>query len=392
MLQWEEDMPFEEADSNDDGDEGHGVGTETAFTNDELDSARGFFMTQQHVRPNLYDHHSYYSEKDYKLKKNGSGGIRQSAYRDKEEHLVQTALDRIRRAQALGKSNVRLTKPELDALERKQRKNQATGRNPGFPERPAQRLSDTTQHGLAAVEPQSSKRRVVPTNFEQDYTGPTVYGRTASQTTPPLNTPENQINLISGYYSGTGTESYNLSMPRRTGSHDQQHQNASPSASQLRDPQKRYFSVPEIFRSSPATDTPAFSRRLPDDPRWNPRPRSASSAQPYISRDIQHSENTPSLRHITPTRPQGRRRVLGWSEPYLITPGRGIRPSLAVTTTQPQPSFLESRRSDGSISMATDVKDTVDDRYDDDRAELDYNPYEEPNTSPDFFYEQYPRR
>lgn len=43
----------------------------------------------------------------------------QLAMRDKEDQLVEKALERIRRAQMLGKKNVRLSQRELDALERR---------------------------------------------------------------------------------------------------------------------------------------------------------------------------------------------------------------------------------------------------------------------------------
>jgi hypothetical protein len=46
----------------------------------------------------------------------------QLAMKDKEEQLVEQALERIRRARVLGKRNVRLTQAELAALERKRRK------------------------------------------------------------------------------------------------------------------------------------------------------------------------------------------------------------------------------------------------------------------------------
>ncbi|KAL8918495.1 MAG: hypothetical protein Q9208_007302 [Pyrenodesmia sp. 3 TL-2023] len=49
----------------------------------------------------------------------------QVALRNKEDLLVQQALERIRRAQVLGKRNVKLTQPEIDALERKRRQDEA---------------------------------------------------------------------------------------------------------------------------------------------------------------------------------------------------------------------------------------------------------------------------
>ncbi|KAJ5774608.1 hypothetical protein N7457_009504 [Penicillium paradoxum] len=51
----------------------------------------------------------------------------QLALRDKEDQLVDNALERIRRAQVLGKNNVRLSQRELEALERKRQQADGSG-------------------------------------------------------------------------------------------------------------------------------------------------------------------------------------------------------------------------------------------------------------------------
>lgn len=51
----------------------------------------------------------------------------QLAMRDKEDQLVDKALERIRRAQMLGKKNVRLSQRELDALERRRQQTDRSG-------------------------------------------------------------------------------------------------------------------------------------------------------------------------------------------------------------------------------------------------------------------------
>lgn len=76
---------------------------------------------------------------DYDLYADGDSTVAyavQLAMKDKEEWLVDKALERIRRAQMVGKENVRLSRRELDALERKrmqtkpQRKS-VTSKGPG---------------------------------------------------------------------------------------------------------------------------------------------------------------------------------------------------------------------------------------------------------------------
>ena len=54
----------------------------------------------------------------------------QIALRDKEDILVEKALQRIRRAQELGKTNVRLSKSEIEALQRKREKDSRRAAQP----------------------------------------------------------------------------------------------------------------------------------------------------------------------------------------------------------------------------------------------------------------------
>ncbi|KPI45970.1 uncharacterized protein AB675_780 [Cyphellophora attinorum] len=71
-------------------------------------------------RSGKYDDDDNYSDED---EYNGSRGLvrrgqMQVMLRSKEDDLVERALERIRRARALGKTNVKLTQAEIDALER----------------------------------------------------------------------------------------------------------------------------------------------------------------------------------------------------------------------------------------------------------------------------------
>lgn len=389
MLQLEDDMRFEVVDSNE--DERHSIGIDTAFFGDGFDLTEGVLATQQQARPTYYDRHaSYPSETDMN---NNSGGVRQLAYRDKEEQLVQIAMERIRRAQALGESNVRLTKPELDALARKRRKNQTMGRNTALSRR-SSNPSNMNQRSSAVVEPKSSKRRVMLNNSGYDYSGPSIHGNSTSQVTAASLRHENQQDLFPGYFrdpqAGPYDDTSMLSGTRSAGSHSPLHQNPPPTASRPRDQQKRYFSVPKGFGSSPAAEIPAPSRRLPDDPNWIPRARSASSNQPYMTGDIPQSAYTPSPLNVAPSRPPARRSVFDNYKTHPSNWERGIQPPMAVTTP-PQLTFSRYEGSDEPMSIPSYANDSGDDGYNDYSAELDYVPYHEPDI-PRGPFEGYPRR
>lgn len=380
-FQLEDDMRFELVDSNE--DEGHGIGLGSSFTNNDIDSTEEDLATQREVRSTYYDHYaSRLSESTNSEPSSSSSGIRQLAYRDKEDQLVQIALDRIQRAQKLGERNVRLTKPELDALERKRRKNRAVGRNTAYPERSFS-PSGTHQRNLATVEPRSSKRRVMHNNSGYSYNGSTIQGNSASQVRPASPRHENQEDIIPENFGSPQVESYDLSMQPRMRSiisHGPQHQNPLPPTTRPRDRQKRYFSVPKGFGSSPAAEDPPLSRRLPDDPQWIPRARSASSNQPYRSGDASQSAYTPSPLNAAFSRPQVRRNVF---ENYRAQPsnwGRDTQSPMPGSTPS-QPHFSQFEGSNAPVSILSYGNDSEDAGYNDYSAESDYDAQNEPKMS-----------
>ena len=374
--QLEDDMRFESVESNE--DEGHRIGLDTAFTGDDLDITEGVLSTQQEARSTYYDRYaSYLSESTSSDPNSSSAGIRQLAYRDKEDQLVQIALDRIRRAQALGERNVRLTKLELDALERKRRKVHAIARNTALPERSSS-PSSMNQRNLAAVEPRSSKRRVIPNNSGYRYSEPSIQGNSASSARPVSPMHENQEDIFPEYLRDPQVESYDLSTQSRIrsiGSHSPLRQNPPLTTARPRDRQKRYFSVPKGFGLSLAAEDPPLSRRLPDDPQWIPRARSASSNQPYGGGDVPQSAYTPSSLNAF-SRPQARRSVF---ENYRTQPsnwGRDAQSPMTGTTST-QPVFSQFEGSDAPYSIRADAIDSEDGGYNDYSTDFDYVPRHE---------------
>lgn len=375
--QLEDDIRFESVDSNE--DEGHRIGLDTAFNGDDLNITEGFLATQEESRSTYHDRYTSYLSESTNLDPNSSSaGIRQLAYRDKEDQLVQIALDRIRRAQALGERNVRLTKPELDALERKRRKVHAIARNTALPERSSSPSSMNQRHS-AAVEPKSIKRRVMPNNSGYRYSEPSIQGSSASSARPVSPRHENQEDIFPEYSRGPQVESYDLSMQPRTrsiSSHSPLHQNLPLTAARPRDRQKRFFSVPKGFGLSPAAEDPTLSRRLPDDPQWIPRARSASLNQPYGTGDVPQSAHTPSTLNAGFSRPQARRSVF---ENYRTQPGNWGRDTQSPITgmTSPQPVFSQFEGSNASSSILSDANDSEDGGYDDYSTDFDYVPRHE---------------
>jgi PRA1 family protein 1 len=199
QREWEDSRRFEELESDSDEDEGV-----------DLDYQGNEKRQPQYDDPDDSD----YNE-------DGLGDIDnlQIAMREKEEILVARALARIRRAQELGKTNVKLTPAESEALERKLAKDRAKGRKP-------------------VVE---TKRLAAPkTSSKPNLTAPSSKKRNSQSS---LNTTKETAAASSSRTSSRSTSSQ--SIPTQ-----QQQQ-------------------PQQFRRRP----------LPDDPNW--RPRSSSSAQQF---------------------------------------------------------------------------------------------------------------
>ncbi|WEW60335.1 hypothetical protein PRK78_005820 [Emydomyces testavorans] len=166
----------------------------------------------------------------------------QLAMKDKEEQLVERALERIKRAQILGKSKVKLSQRELEALERR-RKNEAAKGLRG------------NKAGRAKGNPLSSPRSNAQWLHEAAYASATeahsgYYASTVQTSQPRPRTPS--VQSLRMQQPGTP--------PRIPGAYHLQD-----------DPSSR---PPSSGRGQP------LLRPLPDDPQWVPRSRSSSNAVP----------------------------------------------------------------------------------------------------------------
>ncbi|CAI7565004.1 unnamed protein product [Penicillium discolor] len=179
----------------------------------------------------------------------------QLAMRDKEDQLVDTALERIRRAQVLGKKNVRLSKRELEALERKRQQTDGTNRS--------RRPSAASVKGTSR--PSSRRSAVVaPEQLSGAY---------------PTFTPD----AHSTWARGTANSRPSSSSSARPRTPTTQSLRPQQSNSPLRPPYPPY--TPERFapnsRPQSMQQAPVFPRPLPDDPQWAPPYYNTMQMSPY---------------------------------------------------------------------------------------------------------------
>ncbi|KAG2419890.1 prenylated Rab acceptor 1 [Aspergillus terreus] len=145
----------------------------------------------------------------------------QLAMKDKEDWLVEKALERIRRAQRLGQKNVRLSKRELEALERKRSQTNGVRSHP-------------------AASPRGSSMNT------------------------PRKPPFTNGEVNDGYMPRARASGYQT--PPRSGSLRSPYATSSP-----RTPQQTPYSSP-LARSPVSVKSPTRARPLPDEPHWVPPP------------------------------------------------------------------------------------------------------------------------
>ncbi|KAI4160506.1 MAG: hypothetical protein L6R39_000212 [Caloplaca ligustica] len=326
---------FEELDSDD--DDGQGVTLAGSHFSDELNYTGADLGPYRRNRRKNDDKYDSNSTEDDDALEDRSAETMQLALRNKEDLLVQQALERIRRAQILGKRNVRLTQPEIDALERKRRQDEANRTRivPGSKQVNKRRSSSQLQ--LAGKDSKAGKRKsagLSPT-LERGYA---LEGRAA---TPPGKHgpgPDGRpIYAPMGYYPPTANLP-SSSRGSRPGSRTGSSANLQQPTPAL--PSNQYWSGQP--RHAPGYDhappSPSM-RRLPDDPHWDPRPRSASANYQYPA-DPQYHQPYPSLPPPnSPPYSQGRRIVSGPAEVQYPSISRRAVPMSSAHAASSDPSL-----------------------------------------------------
>jgi PRA1 family protein 1 len=345
---------------------------ELRFTGVDLSSSRA-----RRRKGIAYDEDSEYSEDE----DDGYGGQAhqmQVVLREKEDFLVERALERIRRARMLGKTNVKLSQAEVDALERAERiqkepdpprilkgKKAATTR-PRVEERKRSKSDKPSSNTppLKAIEP---RRKAKSSARDQPQPPQPPY--------PMLPSPDYGQSSGAMVYTPPGYYSANAQRPRssssRTGSRTassqslRQPQQHTPPLPQYQHPYHagRYFSNPDTaYAGRPPSNSSL--RSDPSDPHWEPRARSASNLVPHLVDQPPYPLYQPAPPQFDPRDPRfavppGPRIAPGPSDMYPVPQVPGYR--------HPQDEmFLYSPQSPGESNTTGDDDDEDDDDDDDD--------------------------
>ena len=209
--------------------------------------------------------------------------------KDKEDYLVERALERINRARALGKTNVKLSRAEIDALERAEQRLRSDPTPTYLPTKtspkskkpvPSRSRALTQRKGSKgeksasnspkpkAIEP--AKRSRSRTSSREDALVPypiLAEDQYARYGGPP---PEDRHRMISATYGSRTGSSSSLRQSTHAPQPLPYHQHPYI--------QGRYRSNPDdLHQSRPHSNSSRVSRPDPSDPDWEPRARSTSS-------------------------------------------------------------------------------------------------------------------
>lgn len=310
---WElRDPRFEELDSED--EDGHGVilhpqsfGARDArargFESDEL-YFDGYDVGRDRVsRQGMYDYYGDEYDTRQLEYRDQEGMAYQEAVREKEEELIQSALERIARARSKGKTNVNLSEEEMEALERR-RGQQPEPPNPPLASPPATPAKPVAKGKVGSRSNSStnlaSKARKRNSGLFGSSPSPAKSNSKAKvnrkgQTEQALAYPErpHSAMVLAGpngqpmysYYGSAGQElarsQPGSKAPSRSGSKHRRRESTPPDRMEIYSPYPpppRYYYPPAGIRP----ESSGSNRSLPDDADWQPpgpRHRSTSNVQ-----------------------------------------------------------------------------------------------------------------
>ena len=258
----------------------------------------------------------------------------QMVYKEKEDLLVERALERIARAKALGKANVKLSRAEIDALGRLER-NQNPPRSSAAPqmvkskkEAPVKRKpvevrkkSDRNDSKSASNSP---RRKPVETRDR----GPSIASSTSSRGDRDDPLAAYQTYPVDQDYSHVGRrlpypQGHYIAGPRQAESSRQgSRTNSTQSLRQQQQLQQlqqmqqpppyqhpyygaRYASNPDaIYLPRPGSNSSRASRPDPSEPDWEPRARSTSSLINVPLDQLPYQTNTARAPRFDPSDPR----------------------------------------------------------------------------------------
>jgi PRA1 family protein 1 len=222
----------------------------------------------------------------------------QLAFREKEDVLVQRALERISRARALGRENVKLSRAEMDALDRRQKeRSQPPPRPVVAPKTAAPKSKKDMQ--VVKRKPVESRKAVTRSTGRSASDSPTKgkvesRGRGKSGTASARQSRDNSITDYDlsrdldydrrlPYPRDSRLQGFRQAESSRRGSRSNSNQSLR-QPSQAMPPYQhpyhanRYSSNPDVLYSNrPASNSSRTSRPDPAEMDWEPRARSTSS-------------------------------------------------------------------------------------------------------------------
>lgn len=295
---WEQSR-VEELDSDDTDAQGVGLGSDNKrFTSDSLRFIGVDLGSTSGARKSYAFHDSEESSEDSAESEFEGTDSLQVAMRDKEEALVQSALARIRRAQEKGKTEVKLNKAEVDALEKRRKRMQAAATT-------KQRNGSGSSGGSETERRRRSDRNITvpiasqPNSRPSSRRGEKRKSKRAEEPSMGANPP---VMLVAGpdgvAYAPSGSYTPPLAGSRNSptrprASTTQQSRGPAPYFT-YQQPSTRHFSDGTRPTSSSSTSS---RRPLPDDENWEPSTsrRSSASFQNYTLNpfDYQISSDAP---------------------------------------------------------------------------------------------------
>ncbi|KAL8764423.1 MAG: hypothetical protein Q9184_000128 [Pyrenodesmia sp. 2 TL-2023] len=368
---------FEEVDSDD--DDGQGVTLDANYFSDELHFTGADLGPYTRSGPK-HDHgyDSHYSEEGEALE-DRSAGTMQVALRNKEDLLVQQALERIRRAQVLGKRNVKLTQPEIDALERKRRQDEARPTRAGSGSKQVDTRRPSGQLQLAGKDTKPGRRR----SSGLSPTLESIYATDGRGAAPPgivVPGPDGRpMHYPIGYYPPANSifpsNRHSQSGSRSGSSANLQSSTPPPPSGQYWPRQSRYPPGADYAPPPLAARASSSMRRLPDDPHWDPRPRSASSNYQY-SPDPPSHQPYPSTPLNSTQCSKGRRIGSGPAEVHYSSLSRRRVALSSTHAASSDPTLPRRAHRAGSQEEGSGSEDETDDDDGDYGVQVNFLPYE----------------
>ncbi|KAL9115479.1 MAG: hypothetical protein Q9227_000800 [Pyrenula ochraceoflavens] len=383
---WEDDMRFEEIEDSDE-DGLHGVELDQSgfrqkgLAGDELNFT-GIDLGLSRQRQPSSESYSDGTDEEFSGGELSTGGPSnmQLMLRRKEDYLVERALERIRRAQDLGKTNVKLSQQELDALEK---------RNISEAPRRAPKDKKAASSRAKAIETKAGKARASGTTASSKAIEPRRRGK--SNATRPNERPPPYPVMPGEAQVGAMVPPNYYGPPSRPSSSSSRTSSRNPSSQSLRQsqaypapyqqypqpyPPGRYHAIPDPSRPPSVSSLP---RSDPSDPSWQPRARSTSSLIQNVP-DPSYYAYPPYLGHNLPPHydprmppPTGRRIASGppdvhTSQAQPPPAGYYRHPSNEVARTPPRSPEAEMSDEDSSPATDDDDDDDDDDDYEDNQG------------------------